>query len=100
MAFNLTITPRAQSHVVEAVLYYESKQNGLGDRFFSEVLAVYAKLRTGPQHYSFVAAKRTTNMRDVKLDNFPYLVVYEIIADMVTVYAVINWHKKPARIHK
>ena len=95
MAYNLIITPRASLDVVDACLYYESLQQGLSDRFLSELLAAYNKVRENPQHYSFISSKRKNKLRDIRVKDFPYLVVFDITDDTVTVYAVFNSHRKP-----
>jgi hypothetical protein len=63
-------------------------QPGLSVRFLAELLNVYNKLAENPQHYSFISAKRKNKLRDVKITGFPYLVIFDIKEDVVTVYAV------------
>lgn len=75
--------------------YYENAKPGLGCRFLSELLNVYNKLSENPQHYSFVSVKRNNKLRDAKIKGFPYLVVFGISGDVVTVFAVFNSYRKP-----
>jgi len=98
VAYNLIITPRASFDVVDASAYYEGKQQGLSTRFLLEILTTYNKIRENPQHYSFISSKRKNKLRDIRLQNFPYLVIFDITDDTVTVYAVFNSNRKP--IHK
>jgi mRNA-degrading endonuclease RelE of RelBE toxin-antitoxin system len=95
VVYNLVITPKASFDVVDACIYYESMQTGLSDRFLSELIATYDKLREGPQHYSYISPNRKNKLRDIKIKHFPYLVIFDINKDTVTVYAVFNTHRKP-----
>jgi mRNA-degrading endonuclease RelE of RelBE toxin-antitoxin system len=95
VGYNLIITPSASLDVAEACVYYEGVQSGLSNRFLSELLKAYNKLSENPQHYSFIASKRKNNLRDIGIRNFPYLVVFEIDGNTVTVYSVFHTRRKP-----
>jgi mRNA-degrading endonuclease RelE of RelBE toxin-antitoxin system len=95
VAYNLVITPAASLDVLDACIYYERVETGLSERFMSEVLATYNKLAEHPQYYSYLSPKRKNELRDVKLKHFPYLVIFDIAEDTVTIYAVFNTHRKP-----
>jgi len=98
VAFNLIITVRAGTDAVEASSYYAAIQPELCTRFLSELLAAYSKLKDNPQHYSFISAKRKNNLRDIKINHFPYTVIYEISGSNVIIYAIHNSHRKLKRV--
>jgi plasmid stabilization system protein ParE len=95
MAYELIITLRASDDVESATAYYDAINTELGTRFLSEVSQTYKKLSADPQFYSFVGSKRKSNIRDVKLKSFPFVVIFEIRGKKVMIISVLNVHKKP-----
>jgi plasmid stabilization system protein ParE len=95
--YNLIIKNEAYLDALQAYLYYENEQPGLGDRFLNTLLLCYDALAKNPQYYSFVSDNKGQIFRDIKVDKFPYLVVFEISGNDVIVFAVHNTHKKPLR---
>ncbi len=93
MAYRLIILKGAADDALEAYNYYEELQQGLGDRFLSEVLERYNDISKHPQYYGFVDEKHV--VRDVILKSFPYLVVYEVEDNTVVIYAVHCTYKNP-----
>ena len=90
--YNLTVLETAQNHALEAGLYYEEQQAGLGLRFLSELEIAYRKIIEHPQYYSFIETQGT--YRDISITNFPYTVVYEIVNDDIFVVDVFNTKRK------
>lgn len=78
-----------------AIDYYDHISPSLGERFFIELLETYQKLSANPQYYSFISASRDTNIRDVRLPSFPYVVIYEILDNAVYIISVMNCYWKP-----
>ncbi|PQJ13025.1 hypothetical protein CJD36_004580 [Flavipsychrobacter stenotrophus] len=72
--YKLTVLKTAQNHALDAGLYYEEQQSGLGLRFLSELEITYQKIIEHPQYYSFIESQNV--YRDIALTNFPYTVVY------------------------
>ena len=95
MVYNLEITPRASEETTKAVEYYDGIDPKLGNRFLDELSATYEKLSTNPQFYSFVLSSRKSNVRDVKLFSFPYVVIFEVREKKVMVISVMNTYRKP-----
>ena len=95
MEYNLVITARASEDKSIAVNYYDSINPKLGDRFLDELLEIFKKLSVNPQHYSFVLSNRKSNIRDVKMRSFPFVVIYEVREHTVMVISVMNTHRKP-----
>jgi|ERR1035437_3941516 hypothetical protein len=93
MAYRLIILQAAAKDTLEGYNYYEQLQQGLGDRFLSEVLERYNDISKHPQYYGFVDEHHI--IRDVILKSFPYLVVYEVEDDAVIIYAVHCTYKHP-----
>lgn len=95
MTYSITIKKEAYLDALDAYLYYEEQQSGLGERFLNELASRYKQLERHPQHYSIVASDKEGTFRSVRLKSFPYLIIFSISEDLVTVYAVHNTYKKP-----
>ena len=78
---------------MEAALYYEEPRAGLGGRFVSELDMAYKKIAEHPQYYSFIALQEV--YRDLSLDKFPYVVIYQIDNYDVIVIDVFNTSREP-----
>jgi hypothetical protein len=97
MLFNLIIKEEAHVDTIEAYNYYEEKSVGLGERFLQALLKRYNDLAQHPTHYSFINEDETLHLRDVVLEKFPFVIVFEIIEEDVIVYAVHNTYKHPRK---
>ena len=95
MAFSLIVTVHAHNDVREAYIYYEEKQPGLGERFLNNLEACYIALQQHPEHYGYIAEDPLKILRDVKVDKFPFVIVFEIRQSEVVIYAVYNTYKHP-----
>ncbi len=98
MAYRLKILKAASEDALQAYNYYEDLQQGLGDRFLSEVLERYKDITRHPQYYGFINEQHI--IRDVRLKSFPYLVVYEVEEDTIIIYAVHCTYKNPDKRFK
>ena len=58
MVYSLVIKEEANSDALEAFLYYEEIQTGLGIRFLESLQKRYDQLSENPQFYRFVYADR------------------------------------------
>jgi len=92
MTYKLIITNAALQDEQEAYDYYEGIQVGLGERFLEKVEKRYADLSKHPEFYSYSDENKI--IRDVAVDDFPFLVIYEVSGVNVIVFAIHNTHKK------
>lgn len=95
MPFTVIVKEEAHQDTIEAYNYYEEKSTGLGERFLEALQQRYRELSKTPTLYSFINEDPLKVLRDVKLEKFPFVVVYEIIEKEVVVYAVHNTYKHP-----
>lgn len=95
MSFTVIVKQEAHQDTIDAYNYYEEKQPGLGERFLEALIQRYQELAEHPTYYSCIAEDPLKVLRDVRLEKFPYVVVYEIIDKEVVVYAVHNTYKHP-----
>jgi len=94
MSYNVLIRDEAYAEALEAYLFYEDKQDGLGEKFLGSLQNIYERLALTPNYYSVLVSDRKRILRDIKLKDSPYIVIFEIADVNVIVYAVHNTHKK------
>ena len=92
MEFNVTILKRADLEIEEAYLYYESIQNGLGERFITEYenhLNTLYNVHFFEQKYDVI--------RILPLKKFPYSIHFTVdeINKIVNIQAVICNYQNP-----
>ena len=92
MKYKLIITKKALLDASDAYYYYEGIRHGLGDRFIESLENRYAALSEHPDYYSY--SDKNKIIRDVAIDGFPYLIVYEISGRDVIVFSIHNTYKK------
>jgi plasmid stabilization system protein ParE len=97
MKYVLEIKEEAVFDIKETYLYYEEQKIGLGNRFLDTLETYLERVRKNPEHYQ---VKRKP-YREAFIKDFPFLIIYEIEANKIVVYAVFNtWknpNKKPAK---
>lgn len=94
MAYKILIAKEAQEDIDEAIQWYQEQQDGLGIRFYFEVLKQLEKLENTPEHYSFIHNK----YRHLVLDSFPFHIIFLIKeTSQVLVLAVFHTSKDPQR---
>lgn len=81
----------AEEELIEAALWYESREPGLGIRFRDEVAHVVGRIAEDPTLWR----EREGGYRRVNCPIFPYFVAYIIRADKVLIVAVGHGHRKP-----
>jgi hypothetical protein len=85
--------PDALIEFKEAVLYYESKQEGLGWRFRQSVLTTLNEVCQNPELFRFVF--RGEPLRQARVKRFPYAVMFWEHLERMEVISGRNFHRKP-----
>jgi len=87
------ITEQVHVDVHEAILWYEEKQPGVGDRFVEEVERCYGILEKRPLSGQEVE----TDIRRLVMKIFPYVLIYTYHAEanLVEVFAVHHAARNP-----
>lgn len=96
MKYDVIIHHEVYEEINEAVLYYNQKQKGLGDKLFDEAVEIFTRLETDPLLFQ----KYKAEYRQVMLKKFPYLVIYFAYETKVLVYRFIHAKKQPAKRYK
>lgn len=91
MLYSLEITREAKLDIQEAWLWYEERNNGLGDDFLLMLEALLDGLKRNP----FLYEEKYDGLSVGLLKRFPYKVVYTIQGDVVGIIGVIHTSRNP-----
>lgn len=75
----------------DAYDWYEQRSLGLGDRFLESLESALFNIEHHPLHYGKIEG----GYRQLKLKKFPYVIIYEIIENIVVVFAVFHESRNP-----
>ena len=95
MKYELIIRHEAEIEIIEAVVYYEKQQTGLGKRFLTHLQTYFDRIQTYPKHFYI----KRNPYREAVIKKFPYLIIYELIENKVIVYSVFNTYQNPNKKH-
>jgi plasmid stabilization system protein ParE len=89
--------PEARAEVRAAALWYEERRPGSGDRFIERVDEVLRRLVEAPAIYPVWPGTDVGPLAVHKavLDQFPYVVAFELHTDSVLVLAVAHAKRQP-----
>lgn len=93
MSYDVVISPRAQQEQTDAYSFYEDLQEGLGERFFKSLQTCFDKIAENPRYYSLISTSDT--LRDTKLKDFPFVVIYIIGDNAVVTISVRHTSRQP-----
>jgi len=77
----------------EAYDWYEIQLIGLGESFLDELEVGYGKILANPFYYSFIE----NGYRRLRINRFPYIVIYEILDKTIVVYAIFHTSRNPEK---
>ena len=99
MAYQLKLHERAYEEYIQAYEWYEQRRIGLGEKFSIKVEEKLSQIIQNPQFYS---KRQDNNFREVKVENFPYLIVYEIFdrKDLIHIAAIYHYKRNPKRKYR
>jgi plasmid stabilization system protein ParE len=80
----------------EASLYYGGIDDVLGDRFTSAAEVAIAGIKARPE----MSRKFDGQARKVRLQRFPYAVVYWFDGDTLRILSVMHLHREPGYWHR
>ncbi len=85
------IQEEANNEIIQAYLWYETKQEGLGEKFIDALETCYVAIDINPNTFE----KKYKFQRQAIIKNFPYVVMYEQEENKIIIYAVFNTHQEP-----
>ena len=83
--------PAAESELLAAASFYEGQQSGLGKRFLDAASAAVHRIRLFPA----AAPQSAQECRQVRVERFPYGIVFREHTDEIIIVAVIHFRQKP-----
>jgi plasmid stabilization system protein ParE len=83
--------PAAEAEYIEAVRYYSGIRSELGMSFVTEVESAIQRARQFPEAYG----KLSDSLRHIGTHRFPYILIYEILADRLFIWAVAHTSREP-----
>jgi len=90
MIWQVVSRPEAKNDVIEIAAWYDSRSEGLGDRFVDEFLALLDDLAINPLLHCRRHPRKNIRWRYPK--SFPYRVIYEVIEQEKTVVIAAVLH--------
>ncbi len=86
----IEIEERAKIEISEAFEWYENQQVGLGVTFIETLQSAFKTIQKSPNGYTM-----SRYHRQFPLSGFPYVILYEIVKDMMYVDAVFHTSRNP-----
>ena len=81
----------ASEELLDAIGYYEQRQQGLGLRFWHEYAFCLSVIQYAPN----MSQAYASGIRKAKLRHFPFQVVYWYDGDLILIIAVAHTARKP-----
>ena len=96
MGYKIEIKEEALEDIRSVFQYYEKAVEGLGDDFLSELDEYISIVEDNP----YLFEEKHKPFREVKINRFPYLIIYEIEEEKVIIYAVFHTSRSPKKKYK
>jgi len=93
MKYSIRFKEDALADASEIANWYNEKKNGLGLEFLDELELAVKKIKTNPFHYQV----QKNEIRQILLDKFPYLVMFEIEQNQIIIYSIIHSKRNPKK---
>jgi len=90
MSWRVVVRPEIEQDLTETAAWYDSREEGLGERFIDEVFQVFEALATNPLLRSRRLPRK--NIRWRYPEHFPYRVIYEVLESEKTVIIAAVLH--------
>lgn len=96
MIYQIIIPESVYLELKEVSSYYEFKQKGLGLKFILNWETAMEHIKEAP----FLYQKKNKQLRTIKLNKFPYLVIFEIIENRIYVFRLAHAKRNPKKVFK
>jgi toxin ParE1/3/4 len=87
----VVVSPEAKTDLKDVASWYEQQREGLGDEFLECVDEALDRIRQFPQ----LSPKVFRDLRRRVVRRFPYVVIFRIDDDQITVVAVYHGRRHP-----
>ena len=85
--------PEAEAEHLETVVYYETRQAGLGSHYLAAFEQVLDGIVANAQRYRIV---QEPNIRRAPMRRFPFSVIYREAGERIEILAVAHHRRRPA----
>lgn len=93
MTYHLIIKEEVEKETIEAFVWYECRQQGLGNDFLLQLEEHLNNIVNQP----FLYQKIYKQFRQVFLKRFPFVIIYEIDANTIIVYSIFHTSRNPKK---
>lgn len=83
----------ADQEMVEAARYYNEQQPGLGSDFLDKVDAAIDGIAADPLRFALYRGSKI--VRSIRLERFPYRLLFVVGSSRVSIVAVAHLHRHP-----
>lgn len=87
----VVVEHEAEQEMLEAAGYYDAQVAGLGADFLDEVEAASDIVGDDPLRFGYYDRP----IRSIKLERFPYRLLFAVDAECVMIVAVMHLHRRP-----
>lgn len=91
--YKIQITINAEKEILSAYNFYEDQQISLGEKFLNELETSFKLIQKNP----YLFARKHKAFREIVLNKFPFLIVYEINAEILIIISVFHTSKNPKK---
>ncbi|MDP2182165.1 MAG: type II toxin-antitoxin system RelE/ParE family toxin [Actinomycetota bacterium] len=91
MSLGISFHEGAQAEFDEAVAFYAMERVSLGEGFIQAVEHASAHARTHPESAAVIRGR----VRRMRVERFPYSVMYSVVGDVIRVLAVAHDRRRP-----
>lgn len=95
MSFSLVFHPDVQADIHDSFTWYETHRTGLGNEFILSMEATLENIRRNPARFPITEA----GTRKALLFRFPYVVIYQLLEDVILILAVLHSRRNPETLH-
>jgi plasmid stabilization system protein ParE len=88
MSLRLIVRPEAEADILNAALWYESREAGLGSEVTAEIRAATTRALENPLAYLLL--RKHPHVRRVLARRFPYRIFYIVRPNAIVVFAVLH----------
>lgn len=89
------VHPDAQDEALNAAMYYRHIDPSLGDDVWRQYGLIIEALGRRPEGFPLLETVRSRMIRRERLKRFPFMVVFEILGDIVFVLAFAHTSRRP-----
>lgn len=88
MTRRLIIRPEAESDIIDAAVWYESREAGLGFEVSAEIRAAIKRAVEYPRAHMLL--RKHPEVRRILAQRFPYRILYIVRSDAIVIFAALH----------